>query len=248
MSLTVSKADGVTVFTVTSNPKSKWPLFFQMLGTMCYSPVCSVSQRITQQLGSAYTALATAQIMIGLINLGVGFVRLGFYSHELQYCPFWLGGVFIAVGIVCILAERFPSACLVFMTVMMNVVGVALAITGIVLYSVDLARGPYFYGCSPPDEKGYRYSWTTPSPSRRDALDETYQKKLEDYSVCMNNKHIIQMVLRSLDIMMIVFAVLQICVTTSWCVLSMKVLCKKTRDGKDMEKEDPELYKPLMQE
>lgn len=54
----ISRAEGVTVYTVQSNPKSKWPLLCQILGTMCYSPVCSVSLRLKQQIGCALTALA----------------------------------------------------------------------------------------------------------------------------------------------------------------------------------------------
>ncbi|KAF5899083.1 transmembrane protein, partial [Clarias magur] len=58
MSLTISRAEGVTVYTVNSNTKSKWPLICQILGTLCYSPVCSVSLSLKQQFGCALTALA----------------------------------------------------------------------------------------------------------------------------------------------------------------------------------------------
>ena len=47
MAMTMTKADGVTVFTLTSDPKSAWPPLCQILKALCYSPVCcSVSQRL----------------------------------------------------------------------------------------------------------------------------------------------------------------------------------------------------------
>ncbi|KAL0171351.1 hypothetical protein M9458_031662, partial [Cirrhinus mrigala] len=46
MTLTVSHDEGLTVITVNSNPKSKWPLLCQILGFLCYNPMCSVSQDV----------------------------------------------------------------------------------------------------------------------------------------------------------------------------------------------------------
>ncbi|XP_017308278.1 uncharacterized protein tmem176l.1 [Ictalurus punctatus] len=244
MSLMISRAEGVTVYTVQSNPKSKWPLLCQILGTMCYSPVCSVSLRLKQQIGCALTALATIQIMVGIMNLGFGILSTAI--GDLGLAPFWLGGMFIAVGIMCILAEKFPSPCLVVLTVVMNIVSSALAITAIVLYSVDLAQIRYIYGCElPKREPDDRYYWTTASPSKKAQLDELFEIKLENYRRCEQNKHLIQTICGGLDIMMIVLAVLQLCVTISWCVLNTKALCKNNADGQDME--DPELCKPLME-
>ncbi|XP_076868681.1 uncharacterized protein LOC143519282 isoform X2 [Brachyhypopomus gauderio] len=112
MSLTVTRAEGVTMFTVVSNPKSKWPLFCQILGCMCYSPVCAVSPRAKQHLGAAHSVLGTIQMMVGVANLGYGVLRatsFDVFSVLQGHAPFCLGGMFIAAGIMCILAERFPS-------------------------------------------------------------------------------------------------------------------------------------------
>ncbi|KAF4076089.1 hypothetical protein AMELA_G00226620 [Ameiurus melas] len=248
MSLMMSRAEGVTVYTVHSNPKSKWPLICQILGTMCYSPVCSVSPRLKQQIGCALTALATIQIMVGITNLGFGTLSIAVYGMSyLGGDPFWLGGMFIAAGIMCILAEKFPSPCLVVLTVVMNIVSGALAITAIVLYSVDLAQRWYFQECDlPKRQQDDLYQWTTASPSKKAQMDELFEIRLENYRGCEQSTHLLKTICRGLDIMMIVLAVLQLCVTISWCVLNIKALCRKKADGQDME--DPELRKPLMEQ
>ncbi|KAA0702749.1 hypothetical protein E1301_Tti024134 [Triplophysa tibetana] len=53
-------------------------------------------------------------------------------------------------------------------------------------------------------------------------------------------------ILGGLDIMMIVLAVLQLCVTISFCVLTLNALCKKSGAAKSVE--DPQLYKPLLED
>ncbi|XP_060717500.1 uncharacterized protein LOC132840117 [Tachysurus vachellii] len=248
MSLTISRAEGVTVYTVHSNHKSKWPIFCQILGTLCYSPVCSVSQRLKHQLSCTLTVLATIQIMVGIMNLGIGSLFLAFFKPGyLGSDLLWLGGVVIAIGILCILSEKFPSPCLIALTVLMNIMSAALAITFIVKYSMDLATRPRWSKCEDPAaNEGYRYSWTTPSPTKKAMLDEIFEKKLEDYRVCKENWLIIQNLYICLDILMIVLAVLHLCVTMSWCFLNIKALCKKQADAQDIE--DPELCKHLMKE
>ncbi|XP_036414829.1 transmembrane protein 176B-like [Colossoma macropomum] len=237
MSLTMTKAEGVTVFTVTSNPKSKWPLICQLLSTMCCSPICFVSQSMKQQLGRTHTALGTLQILVGLMNVGFGciFRNMGSYFSVLWDGCFWLGAVFIAAGIVCILAEKFPSSCLLSFTVLVNLVSAALAFTATVFYSIDLAWLPQRYDCNQRDYGyGYGYYEATPSPQKKAQMEN-----------CERNQHIFKMVYGGLDILMIVLSLLQICVTISSCVLILKTLCKKKTED---EMEDPELHKPLIEE
>ncbi|KTG32264.1 hypothetical protein cypCar_00029803 [Cyprinus carpio] len=206
MSLTVSQGEGMTVITVASNPKSRWPVLCQILGSLCYGPVSIASQEMEEKLtdtqrvigivqivvavmnlvlgcfgiifffvttsansivlsvlqlcvaisfcvltikslckkgGSAkdmedkltdtHTALGTVQIMVGVMNITVGFFGFVF--------AFWIGGVFLVVGIMCVLAVMFPHPRLLVITVALNVVSAALAITTAVLYSIDLAMG-----------------------------------------------------------------------------------------------------------
>ncbi|XP_048116848.1 uncharacterized protein LOC125305861 isoform X2 [Alosa alosa] len=127
MSVTMTKVEGVTVLTVTNiNPKSNWPLLCQILGTLCYSPACSVSHKLRGLLGGTQSALGTIQIMIGLLNIGFGAILHASYSTynvvTESGASYWLGGLFILCGVLCILAEKCPSACLVFITGLMNIV------------------------------------------------------------------------------------------------------------------------------
>uniref|UniRef100_A0A674CVZ9 Uncharacterized protein n=1 Tax=Salmo trutta TaxID=8032 RepID=A0A674CVZ9_SALTR len=135
MSVTVTKGKGVTVFTVNSKEGSSWPLLCQILGTMCYSPASSVSQGQRRLQASSQSALGTIQIMVGVLNIGLGAILV---STDYYTGMVWGSLLFIAVGIMCILAEKFPSPCLVGINMLMNLSGASLAIAGIVLYSVDL--------------------------------------------------------------------------------------------------------------
>ncbi|XP_067305637.1 B-lymphocyte antigen CD20-like [Pseudorasbora parva] len=250
MTLTVSQGEGMTVITVTSNPKNKWPVLCQILGFLCYSPVCSVSQGMKGKLKNIHTALGIVQMIVGVLNIAVGimFICLGLYwsMDRMAMGPFWLGSMFIVSGIVCILAAKFPTSCLLFIGMILHAVCAALAITGVVLYSVDLANdhdGYYYNPCPEPynSYSGYsrynsyeRYDPTMPSPEERRTWD-----------TCLYYRNLTEMAFKGLDIMMIVLSVLQLCVSISFCVLTGKALCKKAEDEKV---EDPELHKPLMED
>lgn len=231
MSLTLAQGEGITVITVTSNPKSKWPILCQILGTLCYTPVYSVSQAVKEKLKSVYTALGTMQIIYGVlcIVLGVLIDRLWQWNN-LTGCDavFWFGGTAIVFGIVTILAAWFPSSCLLAFTLLLNVVSGALAITTVVLCSIDLVRGNYLY-CND------YYDYSTPSPEQR-----------SDRETCMKYMETNKMITGGLDIMIMVLSVLQLCVTISFCVLTGKVLCTKTEDAEMVK--DPELNKPLLED
>ncbi|KAL7840151.1 hypothetical protein AOLI_G00254740 [Acnodon oligacanthus] len=240
MSLMISRADGVTVFTVTSNPKSKWPLICQLLGTLCYSPVCSVSQSLKQKMGSFNKVLGVLQILFGVLNVAVWSVFTN--APALTYVwdsVFWFGGVLIAAGIICILADKFPSPCLVSFMVLVNVVSAGLAVSAIVFCAVDLRQIYFANRCNPPDYLyGHYYGQTTVSPLKRAQINEQ-QKECENY------QDLLRVVEGGVDIMMLVFSSLQICLAISSSVLSLKALCKKKK-GDEME--DPEFYKPLVEE
>uniref|UniRef100_A0A673GT84 Uncharacterized LOC107726651 n=1 Tax=Sinocyclocheilus rhinocerous TaxID=307959 RepID=A0A673GT84_9TELE len=234
MSLTVSQ--GLTVITIASNPKSKWPVLCQILGFLCCSPVCSVSQNMKGKLMNIHTALGTMQIIVGVINIVFGillnspWIRGNLADFGVA---FWIGGVVLVVGIVTVLAAKFPSPFLLVITVVLNVVSAALAITAVVLYSVDLATGSGQY-CDTNYYSSNSYA-VTPSP-----------EQMRNTEICVQYKHLNNMMLGGLDIMMIVLSVLQLCVTISFCVLTGKALCKKDEDAKSVE--DPELHKPLLED
>nr|XP_055067244.1 uncharacterized protein LOC129448701 [Misgurnus anguillicaudatus] len=242
MSLTMSKGDGVTVITVSTNPKSKWPILCQILGTLCYSPVCSVAHNMKGKLTETLTALGIVQMIVGIINIAMGIFLVSIYWYYSlirdSQAPFWLGGMFLAVGIVCILAAKFPSPCVLVIAVILNIVSAALAITAVVLHSVDLATNfsPYNYPyCNEDDVDYYSRYPVTASPERS-----------RNQEMCLYYRHLSQMIYRGVNIMMIVLAVLQLCVTISFCVVTLKALCKKSEDAQSVE--DPQLYKPLVED
>ncbi|XP_065154934.1 uncharacterized protein [Paramisgurnus dabryanus] len=215
MSLTMSQGDGVTVITLNTNPQTKWPILCQILGTLCYSPVCSVAHDMKGKLTKSLIALGIVQMIVGIINIAMGtFLVSMYWNHSIirdLQAPYWLGGMFLAVGIVCILAAKFSSPCVLVIAVILNIVSAALAITAVVLHSVELA---------------------TRDPEQR--------KQLE---LCLYDRYRSQV--PYVNIMMIVLAVLQLCVTISVCVVTLKALCKKSSA---QSVEDPQLYKPFVKD
>ncbi|CAM4704659.1 unnamed protein product [Leuciscus chuanchicus] len=237
MSMTVSQGEGLTVITVSSNPKSKWPVLCQILASLCCSPVCFVSQNMKGKLTNINSALGTVQIIVGVINIVFGILLQSVWVWNTiteTKAAYWIGGVVLLAGIVTILGAKFPSPCLLVIAMILNIVSGALAITAVVLYSVDLAKGndPY---C---DTDYYYSSYGTSVPPSPEKIRRT--------EICMHYKYSIRMIIGGLDIMMIVLSVLQLCVTISFCVLTGKALCKKDEDAKSVE--DPELHKPLLED
>lgn len=237
MPLTVSQNEGLAVITVTSNPKSKWPILCQILGYLCYTPLCSVSRVMIGKLESVHIALGIVQMIIGVVNIAMGilYMCLGYYfnMYLIAFGPFWIGSVVIVVGIVCVLAAKFPCSCLLMIGMLMNIVSAALGITAIVLYSLDLSFGHWQY-CESYDNNYYYSSYDryrTPTPEESMRLE-----------MCQYYNNLNKMICGGLDIMMIVLSVLQLCVTISLCVLTGKTLCKKTEDAE----EDPDFKKPLL--
>uniref|UniRef100_A0A9J7XAX1 Uncharacterized protein n=1 Tax=Cyprinus carpio carpio TaxID=630221 RepID=A0A9J7XAX1_CYPCA len=233
MSLTMSHDEDLTVVTVISNPKSRWPVLCQILGFLCSSPMCSASQYMRGKLMHIHTALGIMQIIFSVINIAAEnlFSWVRSYSiYTFSQGPFWLSGVFLAVGIVCILQAMFPSTFLLAIIMILNVVSTALAITAVVLYSKDLAveNNTATQFCN-----SYVYF------SQIEDLPFTTQKQRT--KICLDS-----MMLGGLDIIIILLSVLQLCVTISFCVLTGKALCKKDEDAKSVE--DPELHKPLLED
>uniref|UniRef100_A0A672S613 Transmembrane protein 176l.1 n=1 Tax=Sinocyclocheilus grahami TaxID=75366 RepID=A0A672S613_SINGR len=216
MPLTVSQGEGMMVISITSNPKSKWPVLCQILSSLSYGPVCFASEDMKEKLTDTQRVIGAVQIMVGVMNIKMG--CFGFIFS------FWIGGVLV-IGIVTVLAAKFPSP---FLVMILNVVSAALAITAAVLYSMDLATGNNLY-C---DTSYYSSNGYAVTPST---------EQMRRTEICVKYKYLNKMILGGLDIMMIVLSVLQLCVTISFCVLTGKALCKKDED-------DPELHKPLLED
>ncbi|XP_030637305.1 transmembrane protein 176B [Chanos chanos] len=234
MSITVSRGEGLTVLTVSSNPGSKWPIICQILGTMCYSPVCSVSEGLKKQFRGPHKALATVQIMVGLINIAFG----GLYQSTdtfdfLTGAPFWMGGVFVAAGIMYIFVDRFPSPCLVFLNLIINLVSAAIALTAIVMYSVNLGTARWTRSSC---EHDYGYGYGTQSP----------EAALQNMEKCVEYRDTLKVFLEGLEIFLIVLAVLQLFVAVGCSSLNLKALCNNK--GDEEHEKDPTLHEPLLEE
>ncbi|XP_016137474.1 uncharacterized protein [Sinocyclocheilus grahami] len=330
MPLTVSQGEGMMVISITSNPKSKWPVLCQILSSLSYGPVCFASEDMKEKLTDTQRVIGIVQIVVAVMNLVLGCFGIIFFIATtsvssmvlsvLQLCvvvtfciltikslckkggsaklvektasvsrsgisqyslpfggsssmtlassqdmkdkltdihttlgavqimvgvmnikmgcfgfifSFWIGGVVLVIGIVTVLAAKFPSPFLLVITVILNVVSAALAITAAVLYSMDLATGNNLY-C---DTSYYSSNGYAVTPST---------EQMRRTEICVKYKYLNKMILGGLDIMMIVLSVLQLCVTISFCVLTGKALCKKDEDVKSVE--DPELHKPLLED
>uniref|UniRef100_A0A8C1KHW3 Transmembrane protein 176A-like n=1 Tax=Cyprinus carpio TaxID=7962 RepID=A0A8C1KHW3_CYPCA len=192
-------------------------------GCSCSMTLAS-SQDMKDKLTDIHTALGSVQIMVGVMN-----ITMGCFGFIFSFC---IGGVFLVVGIMCVLAVKFSRPKLLVITVILNVVSAALAITAAVLYSLDLAMGSSSSCYREHDYYSSNNDWFT--------------HKMSVFDPCFYYKNLSQMIRGGLDITMIVLSVLQLCVTISFCVLTGKALWKKDEDVKSVE--DPELHKPLLED
>ncbi|XP_059922093.1 uncharacterized protein LOC132468374 [Gadus macrocephalus] len=240
MSVSMTKSEGVTVMTMASDPGSACPPLCQILKALCYSPVCcNVSQKLRSVLGTSHSALGAMQVMVGLINIGLGGVLStsgpSYLLWELGYFPFWMGSLFIVFGFLCILSEKFPSLCLVVSSVTAQLSGVGFSITAVVLYFINLFSGEG--GSWPCEDNRYDFgSWSTGAP-----IDYS-----SDMEKCLKGLSIIKAILRGVNGLLIILSVLQLCLSISCVVLGIKAVKKGFK--KEKKSEDIEQYSPLLTE
>lgn len=218
MTVSVVKNKGMTVITVASDSKSVLPPFCQLLKALCYSPVCCSVQRGLVQT-SVVSALGAVQIMVGLFNISVGPGRTSHHPEDFAHLgvAYWLGGVFVATGVISVLVGQSPAYCSVCFAVFMNIVGAVFAIVGIVMYAIDLGDVSFYGMCD------------SSSPGRYD----------DD---CIDVAYFAQRMLRAMDITMIVLAVLQLCVCISLSVMGFRALVNRE---KIQVNSDVEIYQPV---
>ncbi|KAL3059948.1 hypothetical protein OYC64_014531 [Pagothenia borchgrevinki] len=232
MALTISKTEGSTVITLTSDPQS----VYQILKNLCCSPICcSVSQHLRRLQNTSQTVMGTLQIMVGLLNIGIGAIFAFTPIWDMTGFPFWLGALFMLFGIVSILSEKYPSPCLVIVNVILNLAGVGFAIAAITLYSFRMANMWLYWLCE--DDNYPYYSHHSPTAS---SGDERMEQE------CLETKDMMLMLLRSMHGLMIVLSTLELCLTISSAVLGIKALMRRGKDEKM--NEEPEYYKPLLDE
>ncbi|XP_042345907.1 uncharacterized protein LOC121945673 [Plectropomus leopardus] len=200
----------MTVISVAADRKSVFPSLCQILKALCCSSVCRGPIQTT-----VTTAFGTLQIMVGLFNIGLGPGRTSTNPGDLTSlgAAYWLGSVFILVGIMSISAGQSPSPCLMGFTVFMNISGAIFAITAIVLYAINVANSSLLWMC------------------------ERSTKNADHYGDgCINVALFAQRLLTSMDVTMIAMAVLQLGVCIRYTILGIRFLTSEmTKEEVDVE-------------
>ncbi|XP_053288308.1 uncharacterized protein LOC128449261 isoform X2 [Pleuronectes platessa] len=179
MSVSITKGEGVTVFTMTVDPKSSCPPLCQIIKSLCYSPVwCTVSQQLRAAQRMSQSVLGALHIMTGLLHIGLGVILLNGRSGsgwvmDVTLFPVWMGVLFTLFGVMCILSEKFPSLCLVSINVILNMTGVAFALTAIVLYSINMAGVSLWWMCRDDYQLNYDDQIPTMSTEKRGRIMES---------------------------------------------------------------------------
>ncbi|XP_034465990.1 uncharacterized protein LOC117776281 isoform X2 [Hippoglossus hippoglossus] len=242
MSVSMTKGEGVTVFTMTFDSQSPCPPLCQIVKSLCYSPVCcTVSEQLRTVQRMSQSVLGALHIMIGLLNIGLGVILLtsgsGSGRQMDENCfPVWMAVLFILFGVMCILSEKFPSLCLVSINVILNMTGVAFAITAIVLYSINMADMDLWWMCRH-DYNGFRYDdQVTTSPEIIIILRK-----------CIMGRTLTLILLRGINGVLIVLSALELCVSISSVVLGIKALRSWDKRGNE-KTDDLEQHKPLLEE
>ncbi|XP_017293419.1 membrane-spanning 4-domains subfamily A member 8-like [Kryptolebias marmoratus] len=238
MSVTVTKNDGVTVLTMSSDPENIWPPLCQIISNLCYSPkCCSVSGQLRKAQRTSLSVLGAIQIMIGLLNIGLGLILLSRSDYPWDFVmtgfPFWSGALFIVFGVMCILTEKFPSLCLIILNVTLNLAGVAFAITAMVLYIIHVADLVLVWWRSCED---YPYWY----PERTTRLPSPYEARLSEN--CIVGKKTLLTLLRGINSVLIVLSVLELCVVISTVVIGIKEL-KSSKKKENQSPDEPEYCK-----
>lgn len=179
--------------------------------------------------------------MVGMLNVGLGAILTTARGYwEALVFPYWLGAVFIFLGVMCILSERFPSPALVIINVILNLAGVGFAITALIFYGVTLDDMRWWWtwwGCRPHDYEYWYGSDDTP-------LSSVSPEQLIIIEKCEEGRKLALMMVRSVDVVLVVLSVMELCVSISAVVLGIKALTKRGKGG-NKDTEGPENYKAL---
>ncbi|CAL1586832.1 unnamed protein product [Knipowitschia caucasica] len=220
MSVSLTRSEGVTVLTLTSDPSSACPPLCQLLGALCYSPkLCSRSPGMVLPRRGSQAVLGALWMVNGVLQAALGGVLLsagGAASYQLRdtWCPVWLGGIFLLLGVCCVLTERRPRPCSVLLSGIFNLFGAAMSITAIVWYCTQLSEAGFYSMCY--DDYYYWDSRTTPSPSpEKEALRAR----------CLEGRRLLRALVYGIGGVLLTLAVLGLCLGISSATLSFKALC-----------------------
>uniref|UniRef100_A0A672I078 Uncharacterized protein n=1 Tax=Salarias fasciatus TaxID=181472 RepID=A0A672I078_SALFA len=100
-----------------------------------------------------FIMFGVVQVMGGLFNVGLGPGRTSLHPDDLsdEGAAYWLGAVFISVGIVSLLVGSVRGGCYLGFCAFMNVVGSVFSIVAIVLYAADLSDTSLLQMCGEAD-------------------------------------------------------------------------------------------------
>ncbi|XP_074538762.1 transmembrane protein 176A-like [Halichoeres trimaculatus] len=224
MSVTMTRADGVTALTWTSSPQSPYPPICQIFKSLCCNPLCcSVSQRLRRIQGSSQSVLGALQILIGCMYIALGAILYGpdngpgWQMRMDAFFPFWIGGLFILFGAVNIWSEKRPSPCLIILSVVLSIVGVAMAMAAIGFSGINIGGSWIWVDCTGNDDS-YGQPYPTPSAEKRSMWDK-----------CLEVKNLTMKLLVSINAVLIALAILELCITISSAVLGIKALCSRDK-------------------
>lgn len=234
MSVAMSRSDGVTVFTLTSDPNSACPPLCQLVGALCYSPgFCAVKKNLLRQRGGPQTTLGALWIITGFMHIGLGLVFLltrgaPYWWLKETYASLWLGGLFIFFGLSCVLSEKNPRPILILLNAILNLAGVGLAITAIVWYAQGLDNVGFYEMCWSEDYDYWSHPRATLSPHDKTLLERCQEARLllRTFSI-------------SISILLVALSSVDACLGLSAAIVSFRSLARGTRAGG---------YQPLPQE
>uniref|UniRef100_A0AAV2MFT5 Uncharacterized protein n=1 Tax=Knipowitschia caucasica TaxID=637954 RepID=A0AAV2MFT5_KNICA len=143
----------------------------------------------------AAAVLGVLQIVVGVVCLVLGPSRTHTRPGDVAslWAAYWLGAVFAAAGVFTIVSGSCRTVCLSRCSALGNLLGALFSITGLVLYSLDLAHVSLSWMC-----KG-------------------------DSAPCMTLAAIAQKVLTWVDVCLLLLLLLQLCVNISAVVLSLSL-------------------------
>ncbi|XP_061530842.1 transmembrane protein 176l.4 isoform X2 [Phycodurus eques] len=251
MPVTIARAHGVTVFMLTSDPKSRCPPLCQILKSLSYSPsCCGVSQHMRATMGTSQAILGALQIAVGLITITLGVIPMfgGFedpwWNMDMNLFSLWMGSVFVLFGIICILSQNYPSLCLVIINVILNLSGVLFAIANIILCGINIGVIDIWDVCEPRYDDRFSYEGRFDRTAQKPTQSPN-EKLLE--KECLQGKEFLNMFLRGLNGVLLLLGVLELCLAISSSVLAIKAL-RSSEKGCCKSLDDPEEYKVLPEE
>ncbi|KAK6467026.1 membrane-spanning 4-domains subfamily A member 4D-like isoform X1 [Huso huso] len=213
MATSVTTANGMVVVTQiypqgTENTAPA-PAADQRYHVVPSSALCQLSEKLKRFLKGEPRPLGTVQILIGVISIvfGVVLAMTPFSISAATGAPYWTGVLYIISGSLCVAADRTPKASLIKAALGMNVVSSVAAGIAICFYCVDL---PYYYGTS---------VCSYPSSQSRDHY-YGYQ--------CENIVLAAQRTSTGIKSVLLIFSLLQFCVSVSMAAFACKAACHNT--------------------